>query len=96
MSVALVCRRYYNVRFDLPSGHPYSVLLLEDSAFKYTPSYDGVKKKRSLSRLRNHSLNIKCQLKTMIICLNTILTFCHKVKRSDLFLIALIYILVIV
>ena len=29
----------YNVRFDLPSGHPYSVFLLEDSAFKYTPSY---------------------------------------------------------
>ena len=24
----------YNVRFDLPSGHPYSVFLLEDSAFE--------------------------------------------------------------
>ena len=39
------------------------LLLLEDSAFKYTPSYDEVKKISSLSQLRKHSLNIKCQLK---------------------------------
>ena len=38
------------------------LFLLEDSAFKYTPSYDELKLS-SLSRLRNHSLNIKCQLK---------------------------------
>ena len=56
------CRKHYNARFDLPSGHPYSVFLLEDSAFKYTPSHDEVKIS-SHSRLTNHSLNIKCQLK---------------------------------
>ena len=38
------------------------LFLLEDSAFKYTPSYDEVKI-TSLSCLRNRSLNIKCQLK---------------------------------
>ena len=43
------CRRHYNVRFDLPSGHPYSVFLLGDSAFKYTPSYDEVKNKFTLT-----------------------------------------------
>ena len=39
----------YNVRLDLPSGHPYSVFLLEDSAFKYTPSYDEIKNKCTLT-----------------------------------------------
>ena len=39
----------YNVRFDLSSGHPYSVFLLGDSTFKYTPSYDEVKRKVTLT-----------------------------------------------
>ena len=39
----------YNVRFDLPSKLPYSVFLLEDSAFKYITSYGEVKNKFTLT-----------------------------------------------
>ena len=39
----------YNVRFDLTPRHLYSVSLLEDSAFKYTPSYDEVNSKFTLT-----------------------------------------------
>ena len=35
---------------------------MEDSAFKYTPSYSEIKIS-SLSRLRNHSVNIKRSIK---------------------------------
>ena len=38
------------------------LFVLEYFAFKYTPSHDEVKIS-SLSRLRNHGLNIKCKLK---------------------------------
>ena len=51
------CRRYYIVRFDLPSGYPYSIFLLEESAFN---TYPHMMRSTisSFSRLRNHSLNI--------------------------------------
>ena len=52
----------YNVRFDLLSGHLYSVFLLEDSAFKYTPSYDEIKNMFSFTFKKaqsKHKMSIK-------------------------------------
>ena len=57
-----ICGRHNNVRFDLPSGPPYSVFLLEDFAFKYTPSYEKIIKNKFTFTLRNqskHKMSIK-------------------------------------
>ena len=64
IKVFLLCSIFiedsYNVRFDLPSGYPYSEFLLEDSRFKHKKDYwvnrvyqtirDGVAKFTSLVR----------------------------------------------
>ena len=53
-----------HIRLGLSCSPGIRILfLLEDTALKYTPSYDEVKEVHSPTHLRNQGLNIKCQLK---------------------------------